>query len=80
MGKTIFLSEKTRPTSRLDNPVGKVYYKRRKAPAGAVEREAALPKIPPPVKEAVCRNIGTQYVQPEKLEQDGDCGGHASVR
>ena len=36
------LPKKNRPAFLLDNPIGKVYYKRRKAPAGAVEWEAAL--------------------------------------
>ena len=36
------VSEKNHPASCLDNPVGRVYYKRREAPAGAVEQEAVL--------------------------------------
>ena len=35
------------------------------------------PKDRPAIQETIFRNIGTQYVQPEKLEQDGGRGGHA---
>ena len=35
------------------------------------------PKDRPAIQETIFRNIGTQYVQPEKLEQDGGRGGYA---